>query len=84
MLIRPRAPLNCMHKTMGAEGFSYTGFSSESFRRRFLRQNVPQAKSGRAEDVEIYTKCTEKRSYARFSVFLGFSVVPFYLGYSTK
>ena len=47
-----------MHKTMGAEGFSYTGFSSESFRRRFLRQNVPQAKSGRDGGVEFYTKYT--------------------------
>ena len=46
-------PPNCMHKTMGAEGFS-----SESFRRRFLRQNVPQAKSGRDGGVEFYTKYT--------------------------
>ena len=68
-VIRPRAPLNCMHKTMGAEGFSYTGFSSESFRRRFLRQNVPQAKSGRGGGVELYTKCTEKQSYNDISVF---------------
>ena len=58
-----------MHKTMGAEGFSYTSFSSESFRRRFLRQNVPPAGIGRDGGVELYTKCTEKRSYARFSVF---------------
>ena len=61
-----------MHKTMGAEGFSYTSFSSESFRRRFLRQNVPQAKSGRAGRVELYKKCTEKQSYVLISVLLQF------------
>ena len=65
-----------MHKTMGAEGFSYTSFSSESFRRRFLRQNVPPAKSGRGGGVELYTKCTEKQSYAYFSVFLDFRSYP--------
>ena len=59
-----------MHKTMGAKGFSYTGYSFESFRRRFLRQNVPQAGIGRAVDVELYTKCTEKRSYEDISVVL--------------
>ena len=63
-------PPNCMHKTMGAEGFSYTGFSSESFRRRFLRKNIPKAKSGRAVDVELYTKCTEKQRFEDISVLL--------------
>ena len=54
------------------DGFSYTGFSSESFRRRFLRQNVPQAKTGRAGRVELYKKCTEKQSYVLISVLLQF------------
>ena len=61
-----------MHKTMGAEGFSYTSFSSESFRRRFLRKNIPQAKRGRAGGVELYTKCTEKQRFVMISVFFIF------------
>lgn len=65
----PEGPPTCMHKTMGAEGFSYTSFSSESFRRRFLRQNVPQAGIGRGKDVELYTKCTEKRVTETFQFF---------------
>ena len=59
-----------MHKTMGAEGFSYTGFSSESFRRRFLRKNIPKAESGRDGGVELSTKCTQKQSYVIISAVL--------------
>jgi len=61
-----------MHKTMGGKGFSYTLFSSESFRCRFPRQNVPQAGIGRDGRVELYAKCTEKQSYARFQLFCWF------------
>ena len=83
-------PPNCMHKTMGAEGFSYTSFSSESFRRRFLRRNVPKAESGRDVRVELYTKCTEKQRFVMISVFFIFGrtllfgifnqIVPLFLG----
>ena len=71
MLLSAKAPPpNCMHKTMGAEGFLIYRFSSESFRRRFLRQNIPQAESGRDGGVELYTKCTEKRRFVRILVLL--------------
>ena len=79
-----------MNDQGGLKVLHYTSFSSESFRRRFLRQNVPQAGIGRGGGVELYTKCTEKWSYADMSFFLIFGrtllfgiinqIVPLFLG----
>ena len=68
----PPPPLAYMNDQGGLKVLHYTSFSSESFRRRFLRQNVPQAGIGRDAGVELYTKCTEKRSYKDISVLLQF------------
>ena len=75
-IVRPRASPQLHAQNHGGRRFFLYRFFFRNFQRRFLRQNVPQAESGRAGGVELYTKCTEKQRFEDISVFFDFWSYP--------